>query len=653
MLRPLTFASHPDFVPNRERQWPGYAKRHAVTSGVLGWAKVPRAQSDPLRGAHSLTEYDLYDVKRASLRLDLRILGVAARSCILVGACFAIGRARAGAAAATSPARSVAAAMRRQWSRRPVLHRGGEERRPDPQATLLVGAGAGGMLLAKEMFQNRAWGFRPVAFVDDDSSKVGTRPHGIPVVGGTNDIPAVVQARGIEVVVVAIPSASETTVARIGELARQSTARVLTMPSIEALLRGTVTPGSLRRVPVTDVLGRPAVAPDIARCRSLIAGRRVLITGAAGSIGEELTHQVARLGPGRIVVLDTNESGLFDLQHDVALRVGDKVDVRPAVASVTNRRRVEAVFAQHRPEIVFHAAAYKHVPLMEDHPEEAVMVNVLGTDLVARAAAATGARRFVLVSTDKAVRPSSVMGATKRLAELAVKGVAAETGLSACSVRFGNVLGSRGSVIPTFERQIEAGGPVTVTDSRMTRFFMTVSEAGGLIIEAAALGDRQATYVLDMGEEVSILQLAERMIRLRGLRVGQDIQIVFTGLRPGEKLREELALGEEVAAPTQHPKIRLLTDHVGAVPHAASVGQGIERLATIVRDGSDPGELRVALFGIIDAADGGARDGEDVRIAGDGNGRALGEQPASIGEYDVAWLGVEGDVTSSAVSERS
>jgi FlaA1/EpsC-like NDP-sugar epimerase len=273
------------------------------------------------------------------------------------------------------------------------------------------------------------------------------------------------------------------------------------------------------------------------------------------------------------------------------------------VASVTNRRRIAAIFAQFKPQIVFHAAAYKHVPLMEDHPQEAVMVNVEGTRVVAQAAAAAGVERFVLVSTDKAVRPSSVMGATKRAAELAVKAVAQETGLSACCVRFGNVLGSRGSVIPTFEKQIDAGGPVTVTHPDMMRFFMSIPEAASLIIQAGAFGDRGVIYVLDMGEEVLIRDLAARLIRLRGLRVGTDIEIVYTGLRPGEKLREELVLETEVSQGTPHPKIRFLAEPPRMASWVRALSTDLTKLADVARESDDPDELRTMLFRVVRGED--------------------------------------------------
>jgi len=592
----------PADVAARERDVPLYGKRHLVKPGLASWAQVRFRYADTPRDTRLALEYDLYYAKHASLTLDSKILWraswllasdvvsvlfVAARIAMREGVRRVSGivprRALNGASLALP--RDVDAAQAAQL-----------------QATLVVGAGEGGRLLVNELRRNLVWGYWPVAFVDDDLDKLGTRVHGLPVLGTTADLPAIVRREHIDAVVIAIPSAPEVTIQRIANLARQTSARVLAMPHLGALLRGEARPSTLRSVEVTDVLGRPIVEPDVDRCRAFIAGRRVLVTGAAGSIGREVARQVAQLGPAVLLGLDINESDLFDLQQELG-RMPSPVDFRPVVASVTNRQRLEAVFAKERPEIVFHAAAYKHVPMMEAYPQEAVSVNVIGTYETARIAAANGVERFVLVSTDKAVRPSSVMGATKRLAELAVRAVAAETGLSACAVRFGNVLGSRGSVIPLFEQQIAAGGPVTVTHPEVRRYFMTIPEAAGLIIQAGAFGDRDVIYMLEMGEEVLIRELAERLIRLRGLRVGEDIQIVYTGLRPGEKLREDLALDFEQAHPTPHPKIRILAETPQARGRCPSFGPVIARLAEAIAEG-DARDVRRAVMREVAAIDG-------------------------------------------------
>jgi FlaA1/EpsC-like NDP-sugar epimerase len=354
------------------------------------------------------------------------------------------------------------------------------------------------------------------------------------------------------------------------------------------------------------VLGREVVAADTERCRDFIAGRRVLVTGAAGSIGRDVARQVAQLGPELLIGLDINESDLFDLQQELKA-LDPPVAFRPLVASITHKKRIDAIFREFRPEIVFHAAAYKHVPMMEEYPQEAIWSNSIGTYETARAAAEAGVQRFVLVSTDKAVRPSSVMGATKRLAELMLRAVSDETGLSTCAVRFGNVLGSRGSVIPTFEKQIAAGGPVTITDPRMKRYFMTIPEAAALIVQAGAFGDRNVIYMLDMGEEVAIKDLAERMIRLHGLRVGTDIELIYTGLRPGEKLREELSLDFETAGLTPHPKVRILSEGPRVTSRPGTAAGVIDRLAAIA-EMDDRAEMRHDLLQIITEFDGAVYD---------------------------------------------
>ncbi|HVL23099.1 MAG TPA: nucleoside-diphosphate sugar epimerase/dehydratase, partial [Thermomicrobiales bacterium] len=462
-------------------------------------------------------------------------------------------------------------------------------------------AGSGGHLLATEHQQNPRWKLWPVAFVDDDRRKVGRRFEGVPVLGDTASIPALVKSELIDVVIVAIPSAPAGRHGHLVEIAQSTPARVLTLPPIGSILRGEVQATSLKTVRAVDVLGRPVVSPDRESCLAFVRGKCVLITGAAGSIGHELAMQIAQLEPRQVILLDTNETGLHDLSLEIE-RLQTQAEIRVVIASVTDAERIGRLFQLHRPNIVLHAAAYKHVPLMEQQPDQAVETNTLGTDLVARYAAAHGAERFVLVSTDKAVRPSSVMGATKRLAELAVGAVGVETGLSVCSVRFGNVLGSRGSVIPTFERQIRAGGPVTVTDPRMKRYFMTIPEAVSLIIQAGAFGDRNATYILDMGEAVSIVDLAKRVISLHGLQVDHDIKITFTGVRPGEKLYEELTLDFEAAHPTAHPKIRMLEGMNGGT----SLSEVPARLAELVRavDGADRQAARAMIQELVAGIDG-------------------------------------------------
>ena len=476
-----------------------------------------------------------------------------------------------------------------------------------PFRTLIVGAGEGAKLLVRELVDDPAWGFTPIGFVDDEVGKVGLRVQGLPVLGSTLDIPRIVARDQVDVVIIAIPSAGELVFGRIAEIAGRSGAKVLTMPSIGSLLRGHASTRTLRGVLDTDILGRSVVAPDIELCRRFVAGRRVIVTGAAGSIGSEVARQVAQLEPELLLGLDINESDLFDLQQELRGTAAESA-LQPVVASVTDRRKVERIFRTYQPEVVFHAAAYKHVPMMEAYPEEAVKVNAIGTFDLAEIAGECGAHRFVLVSTDKAVRPSSVMGSTKRLAEIIVNALATDRGLSACAVRFGNVLGSRGSVIPLFERQIASGGPVTVTDARMRRYFMTIREAASLIIQAGAFGDRGVIYMLDMGDEVSILDLARRMIELHGLKAGTDIDVVFTGLRPGEKLREDLSHDFEAARPTTHAKIRILREPPEHAPGLAAVELALDRLRAAV-DGLPADAIRDNVLQAIAQLDSGGAAG--------------------------------------------
>ena len=471
--------------------------------------------------------------------------------------------------------------------------------------TLIVGAGNAGQMLALALPRRQDIGLLPVGFVDDQVRLIGRRIEGQPVLGVTADIPELVLRHDIVVIVLAMPSARPEDHDRVLAHARRSNARVLSMPNIGSLLRAESAPMELRRVDLHEVLGRPPVQALDGMSETFISGRRVLITGAAGSIGQELTRQVARFGPAAVIALDINESGLFDLNQELVL-AGVDVPFHAVVASITNTKRLASIFATYRPEIVFHAAAYKHVPMMEKHPQEAVFVNAIGTRRVAEAAARAGVDRFVLISTDKAVRPSSVMGATKRAAELAVKTVVRQTGMSGCSVRFGNVLGSRGSVIPTFEKQIDMGGPVTVTDPKMRRFFMTIPEAASLTIQAGAFGESEAVYMLDMGEEVYILDLAKRMIELRGLVLGRDIDIVYTGLRPGEKLREELALASEVSVPTRHAKISILEEPHRDGAALVALSAQLDRLGELALT-EDVASIRSELFRLVETADRNAR----------------------------------------------
>ncbi len=435
---------------------------------------------------------------------------------------------------------------------------------------LIVGAGEAGQLLAWRFLNHRGGeGYQVVGFVDDDPGKQGMRVHGIPVLGDRHAIPDLVARHQVALVILAIYNISGEDFRAILEICQETPAAIKVLPSVFDFLSGKNGVGALRDVRTEDLLGRKPAEIDLEACRSLLAGKRVLVTGAAGSIGSELCRQVAAFGPASLVMVDNNESGLYDLSVELGGK-GEEGGLCYVVADVTHRGKMKALFERHRPQVVFHAAAYKHVPLMEAHPDEAVRVNVLGTWIVADLASRHGCERFVLISTDKAVNPSCVMGATKRLCEMLITTADERPGTAAIggqpsavggrgtlftAVRFGNVLGSRGSVVPTFERQIERGGPVTVTHPDMTRYFMTVQEAVSLIIQAATFTEGGDLFMLDMGQPLRIDDLARRLIRLRGLRPGVDIPIVYTGPRPGEKLHEELWSADEDLAPTPHPRI--------------------------------------------------------------------------------------------------
>lgn len=464
------------------------------------------------------------------------------------------------------------------------------------ESVLIVGAGSGGQILAKELQDVLRWKLHPVAFVDDDPDLHGQVIHGIPVLGDSKAITSIAKSADIDVIVLAIPSLSEAATQRLSEVARTAGKKLLSMPPIGSILTGAVKMTSLNPVKTVDVLGRPVVEPDYDSCIQFVRGRNVLVTGASGSIGSELAGQIAKLDPASLVLLDIDESGLHNLYMDIH-RSNPDVELTTVIASISDERRVRAAFEKFRPDIVMHAAAYKHVPAMEKQPDLAIETNVIGTRNVVHAAADVNAERFVMVSTDKAVRPTSVMGASKRLAELEVQYVGETRDLSVCSVRFGNVLGSRGSVIPTFEKQIREGGPVTVTDERMRRYFMTIGEAASLIIQAGAYGHRNATYILDMGDDVKIVDLAKRVIELHGLNPGEDIAIEFTGMRPGEKLYEELSLDFEAASETLHPKIRMLNGSLHTLDW-----QEFTRRVDALRDGT-----REEIMALIEVVDGDQR----------------------------------------------
>ena len=420
--------------------------------------------------------------------------------------------------------------------------------------SLIVGAGSAGQLVAREMIKSDRTGMVPLGFLDDDSSLYGKRILGLPVLGHTSEMVNIAKSANVDLVVIATPSAPGSFLRRIVQLAREAGVEARTVPGLDDLLSGRVSIAALRQVQIGDLLRREPVEVDLMGLQSLAAGRTILITGAGGSIGSELCRQIATLNPGHIVLLGHGENSIFEIHAELRERFPD-VPTVPIIADVKDAERIHRVFQDWRPFAVFHAAAHKHVPLMEDNVIEAVLNNVVGTRNVVTSALEAGVEHFVLISTDKAVRPANIMGATKRVAEMIVCHAAHTHKAHFMAVRFGNVLGSRGSVVPTFMRQIRNGGPITLTHPEMRRFFMTIPEATRLVLQAGAIGTGGEVFCLDMGEPVRIYDLALDLIRLSGLTEGEDIEIVFNGVRPGEKLYEELFFSGDEVLKTSHPKI--------------------------------------------------------------------------------------------------
>lgn len=441
---------------------------------------------------------------------------------------------------------------------------------------LILGAGDTGETLLREITKNRNLPFRAVGFLDDDPYKRGLRIHGVPVIGPITMMTEVVEKHGVSEIIIAMPSASREQMRRVVDIAKSSGAKTRILPAVEAILEGHVSLNALREVSIDDLLGRDPVKLDTSALARFVEGQTVMVTGAGGSIGSEICRQVLRFNPACLVMVERAETPLFFIHRELAPHHDHLV---PSITDVGDTKRMDALFAQFKPQVVIHAAAYKHVPLMELHPSQAVMNNIVGTRTVAELASKHQVRNFVLISTDKAVNPTSVMGATKRITELVVMALQRSSKTAFCAVRFGNVLGSNGSVVPIFREQIQRGGPVTVTHPEMTRYFMTIPEASQLVLQAAANGKGGELFILDMGEPVKIADLARDMIRLSG-RTEQDIPIVFSGTRPGEKLFEELTLDEERVDKTRHEKIfvgrtadaeiELLEEHLPMLIEAAT-----------------------------------------------------------------------------------
>ena len=432
--------------------------------------------------------------------------------------------------------------------RRKLRGRQAEER------VLIIGAGDAGTLIARELRASPQLQLEPVGFIDDNPVKHGNTIHGVPVLGDCQAIPQLARDLGVTKVIIAMPNVPGTTIRAIADICEKAKLPTKIMPSVFAVLSGRVTVSQLRDVQIEDLLRRKPVETDQRAVAELVRGMTVLVTGAGGSIGSEICRQVAQLGASELILLGHGENSIFDVHQELKAKYPG-VSTIPVIADIRNTARVQRIFDTFRPQAVFHAAAHKHVPLMELNPEEGVTNNIFGTINMVSAAVETGVPHFVFISTDKAVNPASVMGATKLVGETLVYDAAERTGSAFVSVRFGNVLASRGSAVPLFQKQIAAGGPVTITHPDMCRYFMTIPEAVQLVLQAAAMGKGGETFVLDMGEPVKIVDLVEDLVHLSGLEMGRDINIAFTGLRPGEKLLEELFAKQEDVGRTAHEKI--------------------------------------------------------------------------------------------------
>ncbi len=439
----------------------------------------------------------------------------------------------------------------------------GARARRDGSRTLIVGSGSAAIAAIRELRDRPELGLVPIGMLADDLP-IGQRLLSIPVVGTLADLAESAAASNADVALLALPTAQGRELRRLVHASEAAGMRCLTVPSVAEVVAGRVSMNGLREVEIDDLLRRAPARIDLESISTSFRGKTVLITGAGGSIGGELARHVLQLRPGQLILLGRGENSLFDTLHSLPR---GSVGIDPVVLDVTNAGRLDSLFAQKRPDIVFHAAAHKHVTFMEQFPEEAVWVNVLGTFNALTSAARHGVERFVFISSDKAVNPTSVMGATKRVGELLVQDMALRTGARYSTVRFGNVLSSRGSVVPLFRRQLQAGGPLTVTDPNVTRYFMTIAEAIQLVLQASVLAEAGgSTFVLDMGEPVRIAQLAQDLVELHGLEVGTDIELEFVGLRPGEKLVEELYFAEEQPTATTHEAVRRIVRSDWATP---------------------------------------------------------------------------------------
>ena len=437
-----------------------------------------------------------------------------------------------------------------RWFRDSVLNKTNNKKR-----TLIIGAGSAGMMVARQLKKTNEANLLPVGFIDDDEKKHKLDILGIPVLGGITKIEAIVKNFSIDHIVIAIPSLNRTELNKIFAECVKTSAKTQILPMLEDLVTGKVSVKQFRDVQVEDLLGREPVDLDIQSITAIVTNKVVLVTGAGGSIGSEICRQLAAFHPKQLVLLGHGENSIYTIEMELKERYQQSpIEFISVIADVQDERKMMSVMSTYRPDVVYHAAAHKHVPLMEENPEEAIKNNLIGTINTAEAARWNGVKAFVMVSTDKAVNPTSVMGATKRLAEMVIQYLNTESETKFVTVRFGNVLGSRGSVIPLFKRQIEKGGPVTVTHPDMVRYFMTIPEASRLVLQASALANGGEIFILDMGQPVKILDLAKNLIKLSGFSL-EEIEIEFTGIRPGEKLFEELLNENEVYQQQIYPNI--------------------------------------------------------------------------------------------------
>ncbi|MCY9593508.1 polysaccharide biosynthesis protein [Paenibacillus chitinolyticus] len=461
------------------------------------------------------------------------------------------------------------------------------------QRTLVVGAGSCGVMFVKELAHNDSFMMKPVAFVDDDPYKQKLQLHGIPVMGNRLDIPRIVEEQRIDDIIIALPSVSKTQISDIINICKTTKARLKIIPLIQEYIQGKMAANQMRDVQVEDLLGRDPIQTDLQNIADYVQNKIVLVTGAGGSIGSELCRQVAPFKPARLLLLGHGENSIYGIEMEMR-RLFPNLPIETVIADVQDRTRIADVFREFGPQVVFHAAAHKHVPLMERNPSEAIKNNVFGSKNVAECADEFGAERFVLISTDKAVNPTSIMGTTKRIAEMFIQSLDKHSKTKFVAVRFGNVLGSRGSVIPRFKDQIARGGPVTVTHPEMVRYFMTIPEAVQLVIQAGAFAKGGEVFILDMGKPVKIVDLATDLIRLSGYEPNVDIDIEFSGIRAGEKLYEELLTSEEGMSSTIHDRI-----FIGKPMNINRTELEFEmrRLERVL--GSDPEEIRALLQHLV------------------------------------------------------